>query len=280
MADPSRISPTAHYTSYVWFRNGLSHPALTSRLGAFLHRSLRPMNLAYEHFGDRPSLDMMLLARHHVIDHLLERALAAGEIGAVVEIAAGFSARGLRFTRRHPSLVYIEGDLPGVIGHKREALARAGGAGPNHQVVELNALVDEGPTSLAQVLARHTPPEAGVAVLTEGLVGYFDTPTVTALYRRIARALALRPRGLYLSDLNLGSDLGGMRSARAFRVLLSAFARGKVYAHFPGGPSQAIDALEASGFREVRLHLPGDFPELDVPGRDRRHVVRIVEARP
>ena len=75
MPDSSRISPTAHYTSYVWFRHGMSHPALATPLGARLHLALRPMNLVYGQISKRPNLDMMLLARHRVIDKLLERAL-------------------------------------------------------------------------------------------------------------------------------------------------------------------------------------------------------------
>ena len=34
-AASTSISPTAHYTGYVWARNGLSHPALASREGYF-----------------------------------------------------------------------------------------------------------------------------------------------------------------------------------------------------------------------------------------------------
>ena len=37
------ISPTAHYTGYVWARNGLSHPALATREGRLLFESLRPL---------------------------------------------------------------------------------------------------------------------------------------------------------------------------------------------------------------------------------------------
>jgi hypothetical protein len=40
--DSNRISPTAHYTSYVWFRHGMSHETLTSRMGRTLSAALVP----------------------------------------------------------------------------------------------------------------------------------------------------------------------------------------------------------------------------------------------
>ena len=37
-----RIGPTAHYTGYVWARNGLSHPELSTTEGRVLFDSLQP----------------------------------------------------------------------------------------------------------------------------------------------------------------------------------------------------------------------------------------------
>src|SRR5581483_10155841 len=40
------VSPTAHYTGYVWARNGLSHPELRTLEGRVLFESLRPVMTA------------------------------------------------------------------------------------------------------------------------------------------------------------------------------------------------------------------------------------------
>jgi O-methyltransferase involved in polyketide biosynthesis len=274
----ARVSPTAHYTSYVWFLNGMSHPALATRLGRSLHAALRPMNLAYERFSASPSLDMMLLARHLVLDHLLERAIRSGAVGQVLEVAAGLSPRGFRFAQRFPDLVYVEADLPAQADRKRAALDGAGLRRPRHEVVALDALADAGDSTVEAVAARHFDPGRGLAIVTEGLLGYFDRAAVEEMWRRFARCLSAHGIGLYLSDLNLAGDVGGMRGARAFRVLLSAFARGRVHLHYRDA-DEAAAALRNAGFAEARLHLPGDFPEVEVPGRERRHVVRVVEAR-
>src|SRR5258706_3280056 len=123
-SDSSRISPTAHYTAQVWFRHGMSHPALETAYGRKLHAALAPINYAYRLTG-RPNLDEMLLARHRSLDALLERAISAGEVSQVIEVAAGLSPRGFSFTRQHPELTYIEADLPDMAAHKRRALERS-----------------------------------------------------------------------------------------------------------------------------------------------------------
>jgi hypothetical protein len=112
----ARISPTAHYTSYVWFANGMSHPALTSRLGHVLYRALQPLNGAHDLLTRAGNLESMLLARHRLIDRLLTEAIESERIGQVVEIAAGMSPRGFRFAQRYPGLRYIEADLPVMAG--------------------------------------------------------------------------------------------------------------------------------------------------------------------
>ncbi len=275
--DSARISPTAHYTGFVWYRNGLSHEAFRTREGWLIHRVLRPMNLAYELTG-RAGLDAMLLSRHRVIDHLLSQAIESGEIGQVVEVAAGLSPRGRRFTKRHPDLIYVEGDLPGMVARKREVLGRAGYGNPHHQVVEVDALADDGPDSLWGAFAGHLDPGRGTALITEGLLGYFDPASVAGMWRRFARFLGDYPSGLYLSDLHTAADAGGVRGARLFQRLLSVFARGQVHLHF-SGPDEAEEALRARGFGEASVHDPANFAgQVELPPVN-RFVVQVIEAR-
>ena len=67
-APPSRISPTAHYTGYVWSRNGLSPPRFATTRGAAMFHALEgPMRLAAATTGGL-TLERMLLQRHLVID--------------------------------------------------------------------------------------------------------------------------------------------------------------------------------------------------------------------
>ena len=257
----ARISPTAHYTGYVWARNGLSHPGLITREGRVLFDSLQPAMLASRAIGGA-TLEAYLLARHRAIDAVLERAIDAGEVSQVIEVAAGLSPRGWRFTRNYGErLVYVETDLPGMAARKRAALERIGSLSDRHCVSEVDALRDDdGPGSLAAVAAE-LDPEEGLAIVTEGLLGYLPTDAVEALWGRFARTLARFRAGRYVSDLHLGGV--ATPQVRAFRLALSAFVRGRVYLHFTDA-GEAEAALLSAGFatahvrRAVDVIGPGD----------------------
>ena len=87
MSEPgsARISPTAHYTGFVWYRNGLSHPAFMTREGWLLHNLLRPMNVGYRLQG-RADLDTMLLARHRAYRERVKQCEALGEYAIAEDV--------------------------------------------------------------------------------------------------------------------------------------------------------------------------------------------------
>jgi O-methyltransferase involved in polyketide biosynthesis len=269
------ISPTAHYTGYVWYRNGLSHPALVTPQGRLLFEGLRAFNAGARRIG-APTLEGFLLARHRAIDRLLERAIRDGRVGQVIEIAAGLSPRGWDFTRRHPGLRYIEADLPDMARRKRERLERAGLLASGHRIVELDALADEGPQSLA-ALAATLDRRQGLAIVTEGLLNYFDREAVLGMWRRFAAVLSQFPAGLYFSDLHVAAENSGAQH-RAFGRMLGRFVRGKVYLHFDSAAA-AGRALRQGGFRSARLLSPppqaGHGGAIDARGA---RLVRVIDA--
>jgi O-methyltransferase involved in polyketide biosynthesis len=246
-----RISPTAHYTGYVWARNGLSHPELETLEGRLLFESLRGVTTASSVLGG-PSLERYLLARHRTLDRCLERAIEDGEVSQVVEVACGLSPRGWRFSSRYGAeLLYVEADLPAMAARKRRALARIGSLGEHHRVVPLDALADRGELSLARLVEHELDPERGTAVITEGLTGYLDGDSLRAMWRAFASTLTDRfPSGVYLSDLHLGEfqDL----LIRAFRLALSAFVRGAVHLHFDDAEEARAELL-ACGFASATV---------------------------
>jgi O-methyltransferase involved in polyketide biosynthesis len=257
LSGPETISPTAHYTGYVWARNGLSHPELSTPEGRILFESLRPA-MVVTAVASGYSLEPYLLARHRAIDALLERAIDAGEVGQVVEVAAGLSPRGWRFANRHSDLTYVEADLPGMAERKREALERMGSLGERHRVVVLDALRDDGPESLA-ALAATLDPGVGLAIVTEGLLGYLDWPSVEGIWRRFAHVLAGFPHGVYISDLHLGDVQNTL--IRGFRVMLSVFVRGRVHLHFQSA-SAAEAALVRAGFEHATVSRASELVEV------------------
>jgi O-methyltransferase involved in polyketide biosynthesis len=255
---PENISPTAHYTGEVWQRNGLSHPWLSTREGRAMYRSLHPLMSVSSALGG-PSLETYLLARHMAIDALVRDAIERRGVSQVVEVAAGLSARGWRFANRYGARVtYIEADLPAMAERKRRALARIGSLSDHHRVVELDALAHDGPGSLSE-LAAGLDDGRGLAIVTEGLLGYLPTGAVIDLWTRCAATLVRFPAGRYISDVHLRSAV--TPAVRAFRVALGAFVRGNVHLHF----TDAADAerqLRTCGFHTAAVRPAARFVEL------------------
>lgn len=274
-SESAAISPTAHYTGDAWVRNGLSHPELATWQGRVLHGVLALPNAASRAAGG-PTLEALLLARHRIIDSILEDQIEGG-VSQVLEAACGMSPRGWRFGERYGDrLTYIEADLPAMAQRKREALARMGSLGDHHRVVEVDLLRDGGPGSL-ESLVEDLDPAGGLVIITEGLLAYFDDETVEALWARLAKALGRFDRGVYLADLRFARPERGLPE-QAFDVILGAFVRGKVHA-YRGDASTAEAALRQAGFKDARLHPGDEHPAAaevrDDPGAG---VLSIIEA--
>ena len=272
---PETISPTAHYTGYVWYANGCSHDAFATSTGRLMYRALRGANVAAHAVG-LPSLEGMLLARHRLIDLRLTEAIDAGDVSQVIEVAAGLSPRGWRFHRKYgDKLTYVEADLPAMIANKRGILAELGGESPTHRTVEIDALADEGPRSI-DALCTELDPSRGTAIITEGLINYFERPIVEAMWARFARALGRFPRGMYLSDVILREGNAGA-FVSAFAVVLSAFVRGKVHMHYASA-REVEAALDTAGFAASVLdpnEFAGELPGIEPAGAAR---VKIIDA--
>lgn len=271
------ISPTAHYTGYVWARHGLGPTALATRTGAVLYTALRPAMAASARAGG-PSLEGLLLGRHRAMDTLLSEAIESGRIGQVVEIAAGLSPRGLTYATSYAGrLTYVEADLPAMAQQKRDALAALGTPlPPGHRVVDIDALAPDGPLSLGALLDQ-LDPSVGTAVITEGLLNYLPAEAVTDLWARLAAGLRRFPTGLYLSDLHLAGENRSPLLA-GFATMLGAFVRARIHFHFADAVA-ATEALRAAGFSAAALHHPDDArfalpPHLRAGAR----IVRVVEA--
>ena len=277
MSEPrTSISPTAHFTGAVWARNGLSHPALETSAGRLMYLSMRPAMAVNRALGGT-RLEDFLLARHLLIDRLLEAAVERGEISQVIEIAAGMSPRGWRFAERHGErLAYIETDLPEMAARKRQALERAGSLGPEHRVLTIDALREDGELSLAAIAAG-LDPDRGLAIIAEGLPPYLDRDAVLGIWRRAAGSLSGFPHGLMLSDLHLASETRGALVSLG-TLALRAFVRGQVGMHFEE-EADAGSALAEAGFETVALHRGSEVSDAESAGNI-RVIAAATRARP
>lgn len=270
------ISPTAHYTGETWVRNGLSHPRLATWQGRLFHTTLAVPNAASKMLGG-PTLEGLLLARHRIIDALLEEAIEGG-VSQVIEAACGMSPRGWRFSERYGDrLAYVEADLPAMAARKREALAQMGSLSDRHRVADLDVLRDGGPESLGS-LAGTLDPAEGLVIITEGLLVYFDDATVEALWARLAKVLQPFSGGVYLADLRIARQHRGV-AERAFELLLGTFVGGKIHP-YRGDEAAAEADLRAAGFERARLHRADEHPAAaGASGDAGAALLSVIEAR-
>lgn len=277
--DSSGISFTAFYTGEVWHRHGLSVPFLASRQGHWLYFAGRPMEWAGKAlFGTNN--EIMLLQRHHMIDHLLEKAITEEGVSQVVEIACGLSPRGTLMSQRFADrdLHYIEADLPGMAARKRQLLASAGELNAQHRVIDINILEQDTPEALERVFAQELDPTRKTLVITEGLVNYFDYSTIHGFWTRLAAALKPFPSGIYLTDLYPNFRWHrSVRAANAFKSALAVATRSQVTLHFD--TEDAIrDGFHEAGYAHTSVHLPESYYDvLDIPVMRTPSLVRVIE---
>jgi O-methyltransferase involved in polyketide biosynthesis len=242
------ISFTAHYTGYIWFQEGISHPALASKKGRRLAKLVSPLEtLAELTIGD--SMRTTLRQRHGLIDRQLDRFLAAHPDAQVLEIATGLSPRGWRYRQKNPNLVYVEADLPDMADAKRRALAQFETPTPRIEGVDLFSV------DFQALLATfdHSKP---LIIISEGLVNYFTKDMLHALWSQLATGLKQFSVGAYVTDIYpepVTRKLGQLiwHSSKLLRIMSkSAFAF-----HFIA-PKEAVSAMAAAGFAHTQVFQP------------------------
>lgn len=275
--DTSRISISAHYTGYVWYRNGLSAPAFVTLAGRIANAALTPVNAFLRRVAGA-SIDTFLLQRHSVIDHLVTQLIEQEGVEQVVEIAAGLSPRGYRLRRRFPQLSYTEADLPGMAARKARLLQALGGD-PLHKVKACNILQDDGEQSIKALLATLDPTKKTL-IITEGLVNYFDLPTIRGVWARMAQGLKEFPQGWYVTDLYPDfADHPSYRYVKFAQKLVGFFTRGEWPLHY-SSDAAIRKGFSDDGFAQVEVHDPASFyDELNLPRARTATLVRLIRAR-
>src|SRR5579859_6377564 len=111
-----RISPTAWLVAY---QRTLSDIPLSAEifyeLQAIMQQTHSQEEIAQIEALKSSTMAVMWEARFKIVNHVLK----AHPVGQVIELAAGFSPRGLNLARSAPTTTYVEVDLPGIIQDKR-----------------------------------------------------------------------------------------------------------------------------------------------------------------
>lgn len=276
--DSSSISFTALYTGHVWYANDMSESFLTTPASHALYWAMQPLEFA-AHKLVGVNIRETLLQRHQILDHRLEHLIRDNGVSQVLEIACGLSPRGTQFARRYPQVRYVEADLPGMAARKRDLLQKNRQLSDKHTVIECNFFEKQSPASLESILRDRFDASQPLVIVTEGLVNYFELPTISAVWAKIAKLTRAFPAAWYLTDLY--PEVHG-RAAPWVNLgarLLGQVTKADVNLHF-----ESDDAIEEGfrmcGFSEVVAHQPEQFyDKLPIPRSTRHSHVRVVEAK-
>lgn len=273
----AHISPSAHYTGYVWYRHDLAEPAFVTAFGRLSHGLLAPLSWGAR-LGFGLDVEQLLLLRHLQIDARLTAAIEHGGVRQVVEIGCGLSPRGRRFSARYPDLHYLEADLPGMAARKRLLLHGEGWLNGRHRVGEVDILATQGRASLAALFAELDRREP-VLVITEGLVNYFELARIESFWARLAAELERFPRGIYLTDLY--PDLREHPRYRQLRWgvnLVGRLTRGSYPLHYRNAEA-IVAGFEGCGFERVELLDPSlDAAALGLAPARGPGLLRVIQA--
>ncbi len=162
LSEHRHISFTAHYTGYIWYSMGISHPVFATRKGKFLARLVHPLeSWAEKNVGG--SMRSTLKQRHAMIDQHLDQLIAQHPQLQVLEIACGLSPRGWNFRTKHPEINYRELDLPDMAKIKTQALKQIDPHAPE-------VLTGDIFTQDFERIFQSFNPERPLVVISEGLI--------------------------------------------------------------------------------------------------------------
>lgn len=265
LSEHRHISFTAHYTGYIWYSMGISHPVFATRKGKFLARLVHPLeSWAEKNVGG--SMRSTLKQRHAMIDQHLDQLIAQHPQLQVLEIACGLSPRGWNFRTKHPEIDYRELDLPDMAKIKTQALKQIDPHAPE-------VLTGDIFTQDFERIFQSFDPERPLVVISEGLINYFDQALLNKLLQGITEYGASFQELHYLTDIY--PEPVKNRLARfiwASSKLLKVMSRSAFTFHFQS-PAELQQFFSHTGFEEVdvvqpALYFPQQQHEQVIPFHD------------
>ncbi|WP_180041787.1 class I SAM-dependent methyltransferase [Acinetobacter sp. YH12218] len=265
LSEHRHISFTAHYTGYIWYSMGISHPVFATRKGKFLARLVHPLeSWAEKNVGG--SMRSTLKQRHAMIDQHLDQLIAQHPQLQVLEIACGLSPRGWNFRTKHSEINYRELDLPDMAKIKTQALKQIDPHAPE-------VLTGDIFTQDFERIFQSFDAERPLVVISEGLINYFDQTLLNKLLQGITEYGASFQELHYLTDIY--PEPVKNRLARfiwASSKLLKVMSRSAFTFHFQS-PAELQQFFSHTGFEEVDvvqpdLYFPQQQQEQVIPFHD------------
>jgi O-methyltransferase involved in polyketide biosynthesis len=208
------ISPTAWLIAY---ERTLSDIPLSSEIFREIEKIIGPGQTSFDVAGidalKVPQMAVTWESRFKIINHVLKLHHA----NQVLELAAGFSPRGLSMAK-DTSVTYVEVDLPGLVQDKHQIIETLIDQGrlpvlPNFHLLAGNAL------NLPDLLAAaRFFSDAPVAIVNEGLLPYLNRAERTTLAQNV-HSLLERFGGVWITpDIEIPLPEGTIVKARTEQV--------------------------------------------------------------
>ncbi|EPG41691.1 class I SAM-dependent methyltransferase [Acinetobacter colistiniresistens] len=245
------ISFTAHYTGYIWYQMGISHPALATAKGKTLAALVHPIeSWAEKYVGG--SMRTTLKQRHSMLDNQLKALIEQHPDLQVLEIACGLSPRGWWFRQHYPTITYRELDLPDMAATKQAALQQIES---NTDAVLSIDLFTDAFASAFEVF----DPQRPLVIISEGLINYFEKPMLQQLIQAIANYGQGFKTLHYLTDIYPEPTQNKLatiiwNSSR----LLKWMSRSAFSFHFQT-PAEVEQFFHEAGFNHVEVLQPKQF---------------------
>ena len=245
------ISFTAHYTGYIWYSMGISHPVFATSKGKILTKLVHPLESWAEKFVGG-SMRTTLKQRHRMIDEQLTRLIEQYPDLQVLEIASGLSPRGWNFRQKFPHINYRELDLPDMAKVKTQALKQIDMNSPEVLSVDLFT------TDFEQVFQVFDPARP-LVVISEGLINYFSKEMLLQLLQAITGYGQNFKALHYLTDIYpepVKNKLANFIWASS--KLLKWMSKSAFSFHFIQ-PQQIQDFFQQGGFEQVSITQPEQY---------------------
>lgn len=262
------ISFTAHYTGYIWYQMGISHPALATKKGKTLAALVHPIeSWAEKYVGG--SMRTTLKQRHRMLDSHLKKLIEQHPDLQVLEIACGLSPRGWWFRQHYPEISYRELDLPDMAATKQAALQQI--ESHSEAVLSLD-LFTEAFASAFEIF----DPKRPLVVISEGLINYFEKPLLQQLIQAIAHYGQDFQTLHYLTDIYPEPTQNKLatiiwNSSR----LLKWMSRSAFSFHFKT-PAEVEHFFQEAGFHQVDVLQPKQFFEHTALKNKEQHLGDLV----
>ncbi|MDR7017391.1 class I SAM-dependent methyltransferase [Acinetobacter sp. 3657] len=262
------ISFTAHYTGYIWYQMGISHPALATAKGKTLAALVHPIeSWAEKYVGG--SMRTTLKQRHTMLDTHLKALIEQHPHLQVLEIACGLSPRGWWFRQHYPDITFRELDLPDMAATKQAALQQIE---PHaDEVLSVDLFTDAFATAFETF-----DPNLPLVIISEGLINYFDKP----LLQQLIKSIAIYGNGFkelhYLTDVYPEPTQNKLatiiwNSSR----LLKWMSRSAFSFHFKTA-IEVENFFKEAGFKQVEVLQPKQFFEQVTLENKQQHLGDLV----